>query len=102
MIAFIDILAAVGCIVTAIVFAKRIGGAGPWLIAAAAALDVAIIVMFRLYFFVMESSRGSGSGIDSTYTLLGIVDAVGTCTMGILVVVACGLLMPRVPRQGRA
>ena len=99
MIAFIDILAAIACIVTAIVFAKRIGGAAPWLIAAVAAADVAIIVMFRVYFFVMESSRGYGSGIDSTYTLLGMLDALGTYAMGIVMVIACGLLMPRLPRR---
>jgi len=103
MSAFIDILAAVACLVCAIVLAKRIGGAAPWLIAAVAALDALIVALFRGYVFVRDMNRPSlGYSYfddDPTLRVLQMLDVLATYTMGIVMLVAFWLLMPKTVRR---
>ena len=94
MIFFITSAAAIACIVVTIMSAKRIGGIAPWLIAAMCAIDMFLGAVYRIYRLLSETPRFE----DSTYTLLMLFEALSTYVMGLLVLVACFLLMPRLRR----
>lgn len=76
---------------------KRVGGAGPWLLAAAGALDAFMILVFRVYALVHRPDYGSW-GVDHTLMWLQLLDGLAMYLAGALVLVGCALLMPKARR----
>lgn len=93
----VDILAALGLVVAAVLWAKRVGGAAPWLLAAIGVIDAFMIVLFRLF----AGGPGPSSSFEAYERMLNALQLLDAATMflcGALALVAFFLMMPKTAR----
>jgi hypothetical protein len=87
---------AVAMIVALAIYAKRIGGAGPWLLMTIPLFDVMMRVAFRLTSMTMRHGASSFAQLEATYDALEIVDLMLTLISTAIVVL--GVALMRKPR----
>ena len=92
----VDLLVVAGFVGAAVLWAKRIGGAAPWLLAAVGVIDGAMICLFRLVFTIHPGS--TFAEFERTLSLLSLLDAFSMYACGGLALVAFFLMMPKTPR----
>lgn len=89
----VNLSAAAAFFVAVFVYGKRIGGAGPWLVAAAAGLDAGMIVLFRL------AMLGAGARpyyeVEHTLAMLRLLDSFVMLVAAGLALAGLGLIMNR-------
>lgn len=91
-----DVAVAAGFVVAALVWGKRIGGAGPWLLAAVGVIDAGLLVMFRLLFLIHPGN--TFEGFERALNLLQLLDAASMFLCGVLALVAFFLMTPKTAR----
>jgi len=92
-----DMLVLLGFIAAAVAWAKRVGGAAPWLLAAVGVIDGALICMFRVVFVVGRGSSDYQS-FERAVNVLQLLDSASMFLCGGLVLVAFFLMMPKTVR----
>lgn len=94
---FVNMGAAGGFVLACALYAKRIGGVGPWLVASVGAIDALLILMFRV---IRMMGRPSDPFVNFELRMLMLdsVDAFFTMLSAILVLVGFALMMPKTRR----
>jgi hypothetical protein len=99
LVLLIDVAAALAFVVAAVVWAKRIGGAAPWMLAAIAGLDGLLILLSRVLATTTRSAAyGHYDDVTRMWNVFGLLDATTSFASGALALVAFALLMPKTPR----
>ena len=93
----VDVLSALGFVVAALLWGKRVGGAAPWLLAAVAVIDVGMFGLFSL-FDAMHDASASFESYERSLSLLQLLDAASMFFCGALALVAFFLMMPKTAR----
>ena len=89
------VLCVIALVVAVAIYAKRIGGLGPWLVGVVAVLDLFVTMAYGLVTMTMRGGAVSYKTIESTYDALGVVDLMLTLLSAALVV--AGFAMMRKP-----
>ena len=90
--------AAGGFVLACVLYAKRIGGAGPWLVASVGAIDALLILMFRVNAMMGRDPSESFVDFERKMLVLDSVDAFFTMLSAILALVGFALMMPKTRR----
>ena len=93
-----NMAAAGGFTVVCALYAKRIGGVGPWLVASVGAVDVLLILMFRAHAMMGRDPESSFADYERDMLLLESIDAMMTFTSAILALIGFALMMPKTRR----
>jgi hypothetical protein len=80
------------------VYAKRIGGVGPWLVGLVGLFDLVLTLAFTLLNVMSSAAHIGYSELESVYTALGVVDLLSTLISAAVVV--AGFAMMRKPPAG--
>ncbi len=90
---FASVSAAALLTVSALAYAKRIGGPGPWMLAAVGAIDASFLCVFRMLRFAAHTM--SALAWSSTFSVLLLADAVMMVVAGGLALLGLALMMPK-------
>jgi hypothetical protein len=82
-----------GFVLACALYAKRIGGAGPWLVASVGVIDALLVLAYRVHSLI---GRGTGSMFEyeRSLTFIELGDGFLTVISGIIALVGFALLMP--------
>ncbi|HEY1957681.1 MAG TPA: hypothetical protein VGH28_18805 [Polyangiaceae bacterium] len=94
----VELAVPVAFVVLAVLFAKRVGGAGPWLLALVGVVDALLFLAFRAARWMAMGPRGYGAPIERIFNTLRFFDALAMFGCGFVALLACFLLMPKTPR----
>jgi hypothetical protein len=98
LIFLLELAVPVAFVVVAALFAKRVGGAAPWLLALVGVVDAFLFLAFRVAGWMVRGPRGYAMSGERIFNLLRLLDGVAMFGCGLLALVACLLLMPKTPR----
>ena len=90
--------AAGGFVLVCALYAKRIGGAGPWLVASVGVIDALLMLMFRVHAMMGRDPTRSFSDYEREMLVLDSIDMLMTLGSALLALVGFALLMPK-PRR---
>jgi hypothetical protein len=81
-----------GFVLAVVLYAKRIGGAGPWFVAAIGVIDALLILVYRVH-HMMGIGTSSIFEYDRNLTLIELGDAFLTVLSALVALVGFGLMM---------
>ena len=81
-----------GFVIACALYAKRIGGVGPWLVASIGAIDALLILAYRVH-RMLGPGAGSMFEYERSLTFIELGDAFFTVLSGIVALVGFGLMM---------
>jgi len=94
---FLNMATAGGFVLVCILYAKRIRGAGPWLVASLGVIEALLMLMFRVHRMMGRDPSQSFYDYEQQMVVLESLDALATFVSVILVLVGFALMMPRTP-----
>ena len=89
---FVNMALCGGFVVACALYAKRIGGAGPWLVAGIGATDALLVLVYRVH-RLLGPGPGSMFEYERSLTFIELGDAFFTVLSGVAALVGFALMM---------
>ena len=82
-------------LVAVAIYAKRIGGVGPWLVGLVGVFDLLLTLAYTLVLMTMREAHASFRTMDSVYDVLRVVDVLLTLLSAGLVLLGFAMMRKR-------